>query len=326
MKLKNFVLAAADAHKVILLARFYVVLVVIGLGGFTLQAQTLEVPFLAGRVNDNAGLLAASARETLEALLKAHEDSTSNQVVVLIIPSLQGETLEDYSIKVAETWKLGQKDKDNGVLLLIAQNDRKVRIEVGDGLEGSLPDITCGHIIRREIVPRFRDSDYEGGVRAGVEAILGAIAGSYQAEAESGDEPDLKFRILFFSIFLVVVGTFTTIGLVSPGAVGWIIYFFLIPFWSTFPMISLGVKAGVLLLVGYLAGYPLFKFWFGKTKKGKALAEKMKAAAKTKSSSGRSYRSGGASSGWSWRSGSSSGGGFSGGGGSFSGGGSSGSW
>lgn len=326
MKLKNFVLAAADAHKIILLARFYVVLVVIGLGGFTLQAQTLEVPFLAGRVNDNAGLLAASARETLEALLKAHEDSTSNQVVVLTIPSLQGETLEDYSIKVAETWKLGQKDKDNGVLLLVAQDDRKVRIEVGDGLEGSLPDITCGHIIRREIVPRFRDSDYEGGVRAGVEAILGAIAGSYQVEAESGDEPDLKFRILFFSIFLVVVGTFTTIGLVSPGAVGWIIYFFLIPFWSTFPMISLGVKAGVLLLVGYLAGYPLFKFWFGKTKKGKALAEKMKAAAKTKSPSGRSYRSGGASSGWSWRSGSSSGGGFSGGGGSFSGGGSSGSW
>ena len=326
MKLKNFVLAAADAHKVILLARFYVVLVVIVLGGFTLQAQTLEVPFLAGRVNDNAGLLAASARETLEALLKAHEDSTSNQVVVLTIPSLQGETLEDYSIKVAETWKLGQKDKDNGVLLLIAQDDRKVRIEVGDGLEGSLPDITCGHIIRREIVPRFRDSDYEGGVRAGVEAILRAIAGSYQVEAESGDEPDLKFRILFFSIFLVVVGTFTTIGLVSPGAVGWILYFFLIPFWSTFPMISLGVKAGVLLLVGYLAGYPLFKFWFGKTKKGKALAEKMKAAAKTKSASGRSYRSGGASSGWSWRSGSSSGGGFSGGGGSFSGGGSSGSW
>lgn len=326
MKLKNFVLAAADAHKVILLARFYVVLVVIVLGGFTLQAQTLEVPFLAGRVNDNAGLLAASARETIEALLKAHEDSTSNQVVVLTIPSLQGETLEEYSIKVAETWKLGQKDKDNGVLLLIAQDDRKVRIEVGDGLEGSLPDITCGHIIRREIVPRFRDSDYEGGVRAGVEAILGAIAGSYQVEAESGDEPDLKFRILFFSIFLVVVGTFTTIGLVSPGAVGWILYFFLIPFWSTFPMISLGVKAGVLLLVGYLAGYPLFKFWFGKTKKGKALAEKMKAAAKTKSASGRSYRSGGASSGWSWRSGSSSGGGFSGGGGSFSGGGSSGSW
>ncbi len=326
MKLKSFLSAAADAHKIILLARFYFVLVVIGLWGFTLQAQTLEVPFLAGRVNDNAGLLAASARETIEALLKAHEDSTSNQVVVLIISSLQGETLEDYSIKVAETWKLGQKDKDNGVLLLIAQDDRKVRIEVGDGLEGSLPDITCGHIIRREIVPRFRDSDYAGGVRAGVEAILGAIAGSYQAEAESGDEPDLKFRILFFSIFLVVVGTFTTIGLVSPGAVGWMLYFFLIPFWSTFPMISLGVKAGVMLLAGYLAGYPLFKFWFGKTKKGKALAEKMKAAAKTKSASGRSYRSGGASGGWSWSSGSSSGGGFSGGGGSFSGGGSSGSW
>lgn len=260
-------------------------------------------------------------------VLKAHEDSTSNQVVGLTIPSLQGETLEDYSIKVAETWKLGQKDKDNGVLLLIAKDDRKVRIEVGDGLEGSLPDITCGRIIRREIVPRFRDSDYEGGIRAGVEAILGAIAGSYQAEAEADAEPDLRFRIIFFFIFLVVVGTFTTIGLVSPGAVGWILYFFLIPFWSSFPMISLGVKAGVMLLVAYLAGYPLFKFWFGKTKKGKALAEKLKSSTRAKSSSGRSYRSGDSSSGWSWSSsGSSSGGGFSGGGGSFSGGGSSGNW
>lgn len=91
-------------------------------------------------------------------------------------------------------------------------------------------------------------------------------------------------------------------------------------------MISLGVKAGVVLLVAYLAGYPLFKFWFGKTKKGKALAEKMKASAMTKSSGGRSYRRGGSSGGWSWGSSSSSGGGFSGGGGSFSGGGSSGSW
>lgn len=298
------------------------------LAGLALHAQTFDVPFLAGRVNDNAALLSAPVREELEAVLKAHEDSTSNQVVVLTIPSLQGEILEEYSIQVAETWKLGQKDKDNGVLLLIARDDRKVRIEVGDGLEGSLPDITCGQIIRREIVSRFRERDYEGGIRNGVQAILAAIAGTYQAEAETGDEPDLMFRVIFFSIFVVVVGTFTMIGLVSPGAVGWIIYFFLIPFWSTFPMISLGVKIGVILLVVYLAGYPLFKYWFGKTNKGKALAEKWKVAnARSKSSHGRSYRRGGSSSGWAWSSGgSSSSGGFSGGGGSFSGGGASGSW
>lgn len=234
MRPESFVLAASVMHKKKLFARFCFVGAVTGLLNCTLQAQTLEVPFLAGRVNDNAGLLSVSAREALEALLKAHEDSTSNQVVVLTIPSLQGETLEDYSIKVAETWKLGRQDQDNGVLLLIARDDRKVHIEVGDGLEGSLPDITCGRIIRHEIVPRFRNSDYAGGIRAGVEAILGTIAGSYHADAEGSDAPDLSFRIIFFAVFLVVVGTFTTLGLVSPGAVGWIIYFFSFRFGAPF--------------------------------------------------------------------------------------------
>lgn len=172
--------------------------------GWTLHAQTLDVPFLAGRVNDNASLLSAPVRDELEALLKAHEDSTSNQVVVLTIPSLQNESLEAYSIKVAETWKPGQKDKDNGVLLLVAKDDRKVRLEVGDGLEGSLPDITCGQIIRREIVPRFHEGDYAGGIRDGVQAILAAIAGSYQTEPADHSPNNLLF-ILFIIVLIVVV-------------------------------------------------------------------------------------------------------------------------
>jgi uncharacterized protein len=302
---------------------------------FAVSAQSLEVPFLAGRVNDTANMLSSKTINALEALLKAHEDSTSNQVVVLTISSLQGEALEEYSIKVVDTWKLGRKDKDNGVLLLIARDDRKVRIEVGNGLEGDLPDITCGHIIRNEIVPRFRNSDYEGGIRAGVSAILGAINGSYKAEESSAMvSPDF----LFFGIFLIVVGLFTTIAVFLQGAISWILYAFLIPFWAAFPMVSLGVKIGAILLAIYLVGFPIIKLWFAKTKKGQALAKKWSVGAPTEGTNlrdGRASRSrrdsSSGSSGWSFGGGSSGGfssGGssFSGDGGSFSGGGASGSW
>jgi uncharacterized protein len=240
----------------------------------TLHAQSLEVPFLAGHVNDNAHLLSTPALNALEALLKTHEDSTSNQVVVLTIPSLQGAILEEYSVKVVETWKLGRKDEDNGVLLLIARDDRKVRIEVGDGLEGDLPDITCGHIIRHEIVPRFRDGDYEAGIRSGVSAILAAINGSYTADTKTGNEPDFWFRLLFFGIFILVVGIFTLIALSLQGAISWFMYAFLTPFWAAFPMVSLGVKIGAILLATYLLGFPALKLWSAKSKKGKALTEK----------------------------------------------------
>lgn len=198
-------------------SRFVCQLIVVSalLFNLPLCGQSSEIPFLAGRVNDTAGMLASATIGELEALLKAHEASTSNQVVVLTIPGLQGEVLEEYSMMVVETWKLGQAEKDNGVLLLVVRDDRMVRIEVGSGLEGDLPDITCGHIIRNEIVPRFRDGDYNAGVRAGVNAILGAIEGSYTPDTSSESAPDLTFRLLFFSLFMVVVGVFTTIAIFS---------------------------------------------------------------------------------------------------------------
>jgi uncharacterized protein len=203
-----------------------------------------DVPLLSGRVTDNAGILSAETVSRLTALLKAHEDSTSNQVAVLTIASLDGEALESYSMRVAETWKLGRKEHDNGVLLLVVRDDRKVRIEVGRGLEGNLPDITCGLIIRKVIVPRFRDGDYDAGVNAGVDAILASLEGSYSPPAEDAST-DIGTRIMVGGLFTVVVGLFTLIVLFNRGAQMWFLYLFLLPFWLMFPMAILGVAGGV---------------------------------------------------------------------------------
>src|SRR5687768_1038256 len=114
----------------------------------------LKIPELWGvRVHDEAKVLSADFVARLEQTLKIHEDSTSNQIAVLIVPSLEGEVIEDYTLRVAEHWKLGQANNDNGVLLFIAINDRKARIEVGEGLEGVLPDAICSQIIRNELAP-----------------------------------------------------------------------------------------------------------------------------------------------------------------------------
>ncbi len=287
-----------------------------------LPAQTLEVPFLAGHVNDTAHMLSANAVTALEAVLQAQEDSTSNQVVVLTVPGLQGEVLEEYAMRVAETWKIGQADKDNGVLLLIAREDRAVRIEVGSGLEGNLPDITCGRIIRNEIVPRFRDGDFDGGVTAGVNAMLAAIQGAYVADDSPAiQEADWKVRLFMFLLFALVVGVFTTISVMAGGFAGWFLYFFLIPFWLVFPMAIFGSAGGVVLWAAYLLGIGGLKLWLGHSPAGKKVQKKWSKKWGT--------TSGGSSGGWRFASSgssSSSGGGFSGGGGSFSGGGASGSW
>ena len=123
-----------------------------------------EVPPLQGRVNDYAAMLSPGAVQQLERDLAAFEQSDSTQIVVLTIPSLEGEVLEEYSIKVVEKWQIGQKGKDNGALLLVVKNDRKVRIESGRGLEGTLTDLVSGRIIRNEIRPAFKDGDFDGGV------------------------------------------------------------------------------------------------------------------------------------------------------------------
>src|SRR5215467_6388004 len=140
-------------------------------------ALALDVPPLQGRINDYAGLIPADRARALEERLARFEAETGHQIAVLTIPSLKGDSLEDFSIRVAEAWKIGQKGFDNGAILLIVRDDRKLRIEVGYGLEGVLPDAIASRIIREIIVPRFRANDYAGGIEAGVNALLTVARG-----------------------------------------------------------------------------------------------------------------------------------------------------
>jgi len=146
----------------------------------------LQVPALKGRVNDYAGLLSSGTARQLEAALAQLESTDSTQVVVLTIPSLEGDSLEGFSIRVVEQWQIGQKGKDNGALLLVAKSDRKIRIEVGYGLEGKLTDLVSGRIIRDIMVPQFKMGRYDQGIIDGVAAIMGVVRGEFTAPAPAG--------------------------------------------------------------------------------------------------------------------------------------------
>jgi uncharacterized protein len=173
----------------------------------------LDVPPLTGRVIDLAHVLPPNTVESLTARLKAHEETTSNQVTVLVLPSLEEEPLESFSHRVATTWKLGQKGTDNGVLLLVAIKERKIRIEVGYGLEGALTDARSAQIIRNEIVPRFRAGDAPGGVAAGVDAILKTIEGTYRASDKTA--PGLDSDAMGQVVVAVIVGLIVGLGFMS---------------------------------------------------------------------------------------------------------------
>jgi uncharacterized protein len=137
----------------------------------------------ARRINDYAAALAAADRDRLEAKLADRERTSRNQVVVAIFRSLEGESLEDFSIRLAEKWKIGQKGLDNGVIFLIFLQDRKMRIEVGYGLEPTLTDAISSSILSEVVAPRFREGKIAEGIEAGLDAIDAAIRGEYRAEA-----------------------------------------------------------------------------------------------------------------------------------------------
>jgi uncharacterized protein len=273
-------------------------------------AWGLAVPPLTGRVVDLARVLPASVKESLAATLADHEAKTTNQVAVLILPSLEGEVLEEFSHRVATTWQLGVKGADNGVLLLIAMRERKIRIEVGYGLEGELTDARSAQIIRNEIVPRFRAGDFAGGVSAGVDAILRTIEGSYHPSEHTvrPQEPDR----------IGLVGTAVLVGIV----------------------VGLGLM-GVHRLVGSLVGSgisALLAPWMAPALIAGAITLVVLLAFSVTATSGRRRRYPAAddwlwysSRGGGWHGGSLGGvgggmGGFRGGGGNFGGGGASGNW
>jgi uncharacterized protein len=315
------------------------------LAAVVIAARAADVPYLTGRIVDNAEILSPAARESLEAKLEAHEQATTNQVVILTVPSLDGESIEGFATRVFDDWQLGQAGQDNGVLVIVAPNDRRMRIEVGYGLEGTLTDLQSARIIRDRMTPPFRDGRYDDGITAGVDAIVATLEGRADAEgppaqaasskgnrffdneqfdAFEGDLPPWPMRILLGAFIFGIIGLFTIVGVLTPG-VGWFLYLFLIPFWAMFPIVVVGVRGALVLFVIYLIGFPIAKLVVSRQgwhRKAKAELSKTGSA----SIGGMVITSGGGGSG-SWSSGSSrSSGGFSGGGGRSGGGGASGSW
>jgi uncharacterized protein len=280
--------------------------------------RALEIPKLKARVTDLAGVLTPEQTASLEEKLAKFETTDSTQIAVLIIPSLEGEALEDFSERVATAWRLGQKGRDNGALLFIAMKERKVRIEVGYGLEPTLTDLACVRIIQNEILPAFRQQHYFEGIDAGVTAITQTVRGVYQAPIRPRNssrrvETDNGWNWLVFLLvpllwLLATTGKWGG-GILGGGAGMYLIYALL--GLGLVPMLiggAIGAVAGVFLgaLVqagsrpssgGRSGGFggPFFPGGFG----------------------GGGFRSGGGGFG---------GGGFSGGGGGFGGGGASGSW
>lgn len=288
--------------------------------------SALEVPFLSGHVNDQAGLLDHGQGHALEGRLAAFEARTGHQVVVLTVPSLEGEVLEDYSLRVAETWKLGRAEQDDGVLLLIAKDDRKLRIEVGYGLEGQLTDVLCHRIIDERIVPRFKEGDFAQGVDDGVSALLGLLDGDPEALPEpsgslfSGQTgvKGILAAVAVSLLLLSVLGLFSAMALITPGGGGWFLYVFMIPFNSLFPIALFGPRIGGIFAITWIVGGPILRLLLPRTARGKRWREKIGPMQWRGGSSSSSSRG--------WSSGSGGGGGYSGGGGSFGGGGASGGW
>jgi uncharacterized protein len=216
-------------------------------------------PKAQGYVTDEANILDPSKRQTLENQLAAFEQSTTNEIAVATVPSLEGETVDQYTVELFKAWGIGKKGKDNGVLILVAPNERKARIEVGYGLEGQLPDGLCGQIIRDQIVPAFREGNYGVGISDAVDAVLGVLSG--QAPPPSSNPlPRIsanpsRLGILFILFFIL---PFTVIGLI----------FSLILFWSAhtllgFLAVPVGLMADILVKSGRRSTGPYVGGWYG---------------------------------------------------------------
>ncbi|GGD01649.1 TPM domain-containing protein [Aureimonas glaciei] len=268
-------------------AILWLALAVVLLASLLHPAAAQEFPALTGRVVDAAGLLDPATETALDQKLAAFERTSSDQVVVATVPDLQGQAIEEFGVALGRAWKIGRAGENNGVILLVSRDDRKVRIEVGYGLEGTLTDALSSLIIQNDILPAFRSGDYPGGIAKGVDGILKVLSGDaaeLQARAErnegwqSEDVEGAVFFVLFALVWLFVMG------------------------------------AGVM---------SFFARRFG-TKVGKNRWRWLGMVWALSQTNGRG-RSGGSFGGGGF-SGGSSGGGFSGGGGSFGGGGSSGSW
>jgi uncharacterized protein len=275
-----------------------------------LASADVAVPPYSARVIDLTGTLSGGAVANIEAKLMDLETQKGSQIAVLIVPTTQPEEIEQYSIRVAEAWKAGRKNVDDGAILLVAKDDRRVRIEVGRGLEGALPDAVANRIIEENITPRFKAGDFDGGIETGVDKIIAVVDG------ESLPPPDKKWEhngTLSNALPLLLVLVFVAsgvlravfgrmLGSVATGGLAGMLA------WLLSHLIPLGVGAGFVAFVFALLAGSASRGW---------------------TTGGRGWGGGlgGGGFGGGFGSGGGGGGGFSGGGGGgFSGGGASGSW
>src|SRR5258708_6124926 len=171
-----------------------------------LLAWAAEIPPLKARVTDLTGTLSAQQKSALEQSLAEFETRKGAQIAVLMVPTTQPETIEQYAVRVFESWKLGRKGVDDGVLLVVAKDDRKVKIETGYGLEGILPDAIGKRIVEDDIIPRFKQGDFYGGIRAGVERIMRVVEGEkLPPPASARTHPEARRHLGAWFIPLVIV-------------------------------------------------------------------------------------------------------------------------
>jgi len=251
-----------------------------------LSAFALDFPTLTGRVVDEANILDAAARAALTDKLAALEAKTTDQVVVATLKSLQGTSIEDYGYQLGRRWQIGQKDKNNGVLLIVVPSERKVRIDVGYGLEGTLTDAISRLIIANSITPRFRANDYAGGITRGVDDIISVLTGDAEEwKRRAAKRPEATTNWVPIVVLVLVLGTFVLV---------------------------------FIMIVGSMPGGPTDR---RRARQRSVWSTGYSPTWSSDTSSGGGFSGGGFSSG-----GSSGDSGFSGGGGSFGGGGASGSW
>jgi len=273
-----------------------------------------DLPALTGRVVDAAALLDVAQENALDARLAEHESATGHQVVVATVTSLDGRDIADYANRLGRAWGIGRAENDDGVVLLVAPNEREVRIEVGYGLEGALTDALSSRIIRRDILPAFRDGDFPGGIDAGVQSILAVIRGEYVAPADDRpaerDRPADDIGAIFPLVFIAMILALNLLRRLGSGRLAN----------GAFPAGFAGLFAAVLtgrVLIGLLVAVGVFAYvWFNGGAGGGPGGGRRS----------RRRRGGIIVGGGGFGGGGFGGGGFGGGGGSFGGGGASGSW
>lgn len=286
---------------------------------------TQYFPPLEGRVIDQAHLLSVDAQEKLTAKLKQHEDETSNQIVVVILNTLNGYEIEEYSYQLGRFWRIGQKETNNGVLLVISMDEKKIRIEVGYGLEGALTDKTSYEIINYTLKPSFRANQFEKGIDKAVDEIIQAIKGEYTPKIKN-DEKDMSFDSIFAFLYFGIIFISMITNSISRRLKSQMMYKVAksTMFSSFFGFFSFVMAQGFTqyyILVSLLVFIVVFIFNYLTTRN--VDFDKINTYDSNSPSNGGSWGNSGGGFG---SGGFSSGGGFSGGGGGFGGGGASGGW